>query len=173
MYRVCVVLGALVAHYDLLRERVSTMKPEYVIVHHSATNPDVAVSDIKNAHLDRGFDDIGYHYLVLSDGTIEKGRPEGIPGAHARGLNQRSIGICCLGNFEYAPVGNEQFEALIVLVRELILRHEIPVEHVIGHCDAVQISPEATRTRCPGERLYERLEVLRSRVKLSSKSSSL
>lgn len=70
-----------------------------IILHCSATpegrHHDVA--DIRRWHLKRGFNDIGYHYLIHIDGTIEEGRPLNKQGAHCSGENRGSIGICYVG----------------------------------------------------------------------------
>lgn len=70
-----------------------------IIVHCSATpeGKDFTVSDIKKWHLQRGFSDIGYHWVVYRDGTIVSGRPESVSGAHCTGHNSISIGVCYIG----------------------------------------------------------------------------
>lgn len=70
-----------------------------IIVHCSATpeGKDFTVSDIKRWHLQRGFSDIGYHWVVYRDGTIVSGRPESVSGAHCTGHNSISIGVCYIG----------------------------------------------------------------------------
>lgn len=72
---------------------------ERIIIHCSATPPkrDVTADDIRQWHLARGWADIGYHYVVRLDGTVESGRPITRQGAHARGHNKDSIGICYIG----------------------------------------------------------------------------
>lgn len=70
-----------------------------IIVHCSATpeGKDYTVSDIKKWHLARGFSDIGYHYIIYRDGSINKGRDESKIGAHCEGYNSNSIGVCYIG----------------------------------------------------------------------------
>lgn len=70
-----------------------------VIVHCSATpeGKDFTVADIRRWHLQRGFSDIGYHWCVYRDGSINKGRDESIIGAHCTGHNSNSIGVCYIG----------------------------------------------------------------------------
>lgn len=53
---------------------------------------------INQWHLDRGWDGIGYHYIILKNGLIEKGRELHKIGAHCKGQNSDSIGICMIGN---------------------------------------------------------------------------
>ena len=70
-----------------------------IIVHCSATpeGKDFTVADIKRWHLQRGFSDIGYHYVIYRDGSIHTGRDESIIGAHCTGHNTNSIGVCYIG----------------------------------------------------------------------------
>ncbi len=71
-----------------------------IILHCSAT-PEGRhhdVEDIRRWHVDgRGWSDIGYHYLILLDGTVEAGRPVARQGAHCKGHNKDTIGICYVG----------------------------------------------------------------------------
>ena len=70
-----------------------------LIVHCSATpeGKDYSVDTIRQWHLQRGFSDIGYHYVVYRDGSIHIGRDESIIGAHCTGHNTNSIGVCYIG----------------------------------------------------------------------------
>ena len=70
-----------------------------LIVHCSATpeGKDYTVQDIRRWHLQRGFKDIGYHYVIYRDGSIHSGRPVAQIGAHCTGHNRNSIGICYIG----------------------------------------------------------------------------
>ena len=73
-----------------------------IILHCSATpeGRDVSVKTIREWHKQRGWSDIGYHYVVMLDGTIEEGRPLERQGAHVRGHNKGSIGICYVGGLD-------------------------------------------------------------------------
>lgn len=70
-----------------------------IIVHCSATpeGEDFTTAQIKQWHLQRGFSDIGYHYVIYRDGSIHAGRPEAISGAHCTGHNTISVGVCYIG----------------------------------------------------------------------------
>ena len=70
-----------------------------IILHCSATpeNKDFHASDIDRWHKQRGFNSIGYHFVITLDGTIERGRPIEKAGAHTTGHNSYSIGICYIG----------------------------------------------------------------------------
>ena len=73
-----------------------------IILHCSATREgqDVSVETIRKWHLNRGWSDIGYHYVIYLDGSIHEGRPVNRGGAHTKGYNSKSIGICYIGGVE-------------------------------------------------------------------------
>ena len=73
-----------------------------IIIHCSATREDqqVSVDTIRDWHLAKGWNDIGYHFYVDLDGTINKGRDIDKMGAHCKGHNRNSIGICYCGGVE-------------------------------------------------------------------------
>lgn len=73
-----------------------------IIVHCSATpeGRHTTVEEIKQWHLQRGWKDIGYHYVIYLDGTIHIGRPESVVGAHCSGYNKNSIGVCYIGGVD-------------------------------------------------------------------------
>lgn len=112
-----------------------------IIVHCTATpeGKGVTVAAIKSGHLARGFKDIGYHYVIDLDGTINKGRDEGIIGAHCTGFNAHSIGISYIGGVKTdgtTPKDTRtaaQKTAMARLVRELLQRY--PDAKVKGHRD--------------------------------------
>lgn len=82
-------------------------KIDKIIIHCSATpeGRDVKTETIRQWHLKRGWSDIGYHYVIELDGKIVSGRPLERVGAHCRGENTGSIGICYVGgvNEEMIP----------------------------------------------------------------------
>ncbi len=98
-----------------------------LIIHCSATpeGKPFTAADIDRWHRQRGFDGIGYHYVIHLDGSVHKGRPIEKPGAHCKGHNAHSIGICYVGGC--AADGTtpkdtrtpQQRQALRTLVEEL------------------------------------------------------
>ena len=107
-----------------------------IIIHCSATREgrNYDVEEIRRWHLKRGWSDIGYHYLIHLDGTIETGRPIERMGAHTTGQNRNSIGICYVGGVEatrnskgkFTPKDTrtlEQKNSLIKLMHELIYKY--------------------------------------------------
>jgi N-acetylmuramoyl-L-alanine amidase len=109
-----------------------------IIIHCSATpaGRDVHAADIDLWHRRRGFRAIGYHYVVDLDGSIEQGRPEAEIGAHCRGYNAHSIGVCYVGGLDANghPTDTRtpnQRRALRQLVAEL--RRRYPAATIHGH----------------------------------------
>ena len=111
-----------------------------LIIHCSATLPGqrVSVQDIDRWHRQRGFDCIGYHFYITVDGTIWTGRPLSQVGAHCKGYNAHSIGICYEGGLdeEGRPCDTRtllQKAALVALINKL--RELYPAADVVGHND--------------------------------------
>lgn len=112
-----------------------------LIVHCSATpaGRDVTASDIRRWHKEeRGFADIGYHFVVRLDGRVECGRPMAVVGAHCRGHNSRSVGVCYVGGIgsDGRPADTRtpaQRQALLGLLTAL--RRRFPGASIHGHRD--------------------------------------
>ena len=106
----------------------NTNKPNKIIIHHSATDDDNYANDydsIKWYHtVSKGWNDIGYHWLVeYDDGIkIKEGRYEVVEGAHTIGQNSQSIGICLVGNYDAYEPTKEQYATIRKLVSEIRLR---------------------------------------------------
>lgn len=121
-----------------------------IILHHSGSDKDTPES-IEAYHKSLGWKCCGYHYVIY-DGLIYKMRPEYMVGAHCRGHNSDSIGICVCGDFS-----NGLYDAsdiiirlnLVSLIKELALRHP-SIYKVVLHKDYAN-------TLCPG-----RLSVLKN-----------
>ena len=114
--------------------------PEVVAIHCAATPPtlDIGAEDIRRWHREKGWFDIGYHFVIRRDGTVENGRDIKRPGAHARGHNHNSVGICLAGGVDAdkKPDNNftqEQFKSLEDLLMKLVSAYDIHT--VIGHRD--------------------------------------
>ena len=124
-----------------LKPRASTKR---IVIHHAASAGDVSAATIHQWHMEgNGWAGIGYHYLVRFDGTIERGRPENIVGAHAgSSANGDSIGICLTGNLSVHSPTEAQVTALVWLIKDIYRRYaELTI---IGH-------EEVMATDCPGK----------------------
>lgn len=114
------------------------------IIVHCADTPegrDDKAADIRRWHKARGFNDIGYHYVVDLDGTIEPGRDVTIAGAHTTGHNADSIGVCYIGGADSSMKPkdtrtDEQKTALRLLLKYLVQKY--PGATIYGHRDFAQ-----------------------------------
>tara|TARA_Y100001960_G_C14781757_1_gene887388 strand:- start:3337 stop:3711 length:375 start_codon:yes stop_codon:yes gene_type:complete len=74
------------------------------------------VQSIKRYHMSKGWKDIGYHFVIKQDGTIEIGRPLEKMGAHCKGHNKTSVGTCLIGRTVFTE---KQFTSLKQLHKSL------------------------------------------------------
>lgn len=111
-----------------------------LIIHCSAVMPyqTSSVEQIDNWHrYGRGWaNGCGYHYVIRRDGTIEKGRPDEMVGAHCLNHNRHSLGICYEGgldaNGNHADTRTpEQKKSMLNLLTELKKKH--PRALIVGH----------------------------------------
>ena len=109
-----------------------------LIIHCSAVMPNQQSSahQIDLWHRQLGWAGIGYHYVVRRDGTVEKGRDEKLVGAHCRGYNQHSIGICYEGGLDLNGHPSdtrtpEQKTAMLNLLKEL--KNRYPHAEITDH----------------------------------------
>lgn len=117
-----------------------TTRPINELIWHCSATPegkDFTVADIRAWHRKRGWDDVGYHYVVYRDGSIHAGRPVEKVGAHVEGRNTGTIGAVYIGgttkNGRYAKDTRtpEQREAMLWLTKELARMYAL--ERVSGH----------------------------------------
>ena len=113
-----------------------------IVVHCSATREgqDVSTETIRGWHVnDRGWSDIGYHYVIELDGRLVVGRDVSIAGAHTRGHNSDSIGICYVGGVESDGVTPKdtrtESQKLSLLNLITVLKSMYPDAIVYGHRD--------------------------------------
>lgn len=123
-------------------------KIDAIVVHCSATRAgqDIGKSEINRMHVARGFNCIGYNYVVRIDGTVETGRSLQIDGAHCNSkgfsgvsYNKHSIGICYIGGLDKSgKAADTRTDAQKKALRELIAKlvKEYPgIKGILGHRD--------------------------------------
>lgn len=120
-----------------------------IVIHYTATKPDqlISVDTIRQWHKARGFDDIGYHFVIDQVGRIERGRPIGKTGAHVANHNTGTVGVCYVGGLVGPDKGADtrtpaQKRALRLLVASLRSTFGAHLK-VVGHRDLAA-------TQCPG-----------------------
>ena len=117
---------------------MSRKDTDFIAVHCAATDAsqDIGKAEIDVWHRQRGFLCIGYHFVIRRNGKIEYGREVRTVGAHVKGYNHNSIGICMVGGGSTKEVNNfttAQWATLEGLLRDL--RHEYPDAVIQGHRD--------------------------------------
>ncbi len=128
---------------------------DYIIIHCAATpeGRDVSTETIKSWHVDgRGWSDIGYHYVVELDGTIGQGRDLDRSGAHTKGQNARSIGVCYVGGCDKDmkpkdTLFGEQLDSMESLIKGLMDKY--PNAKLAGH-------NEFANKACPSFKVSEK-----------------
>lgn len=115
---------------------------KYIILHHTEVMGRHDVREIHQWHLNKNWAGIGYHYYIDKDGDIYTGRPVMTVGAHTKGYNAISIGICFEGNFDKEQMSEQQLDASILLLSILSLGYHNAA--IRGHRDF------NTQKTCPG-----------------------
>ena len=128
-------------------------KVKYIVIHHA---------EIDNGNKEYyhwlhkayfGWDAIGYHFVIgngvdnlSEDGHIETGRDIKYQGAHVKTANDKSIGICLVGNLDNYQATAKQYDTLIKLVKKLMKEYNIELKNIVGHRDF-----EGVTKTCPGK----------------------
>ena len=123
------------------------MKPITLLVVHCSATPatrDIGVAEIRAAHKAKRppWKDVGYHYVIRRNGTVEKGRADNVMGAHVVGHNNGSLGICLIGGVKPDNTAETNFTAAqYAALKELLttLKGRYPNARVCGHRD---LSPD-------------------------------
>lgn len=116
------------------------------------------IETIRAVHVrDRGWGDIGYHYIIDRAGLIWEGRPILYQGAHVKQNNEHNIGILVLGNFEKQSPSSAQLKSLYNTTAKLTSQYRIKPALVRSH---KEINP----TTCPGRNLQKQMNGLRKHV---------
>ena len=136
---------------------VAAARPwKWIVIHHSAT-PSGSASEFDKMHKAKGWDELGYHFVIgngtqSGNGQVEVGPrwPKQKWGAHAKTpdnkYNDYGIGICLVGNFDIERPTPQQTQALSKLVAYLMRTYKIPASNVLGHRDTKP-------TDCPGRNI--------------------
>ena len=136
-------------------------KIDLIVIHCSATRSNIHFTPeaLETCHRERGFKGCGYHFYITQDGLVHAMRPVEIIGAHAKGFNAHSIGVCYEGGLD--PQGKpcdtrtiKQKSMLHSLVGRL--KKEFGISRVVGHRDLSpdkngdgKITPDEWIKQCP------------------------
>ena len=121
-----------------------------IVVHHSDSR-DVSANEIDRWHKERGWNGIGYHFVIRQDGSIEPGRELDKQGAHDKVRNKTHIGVCLAGKIHQQPPTIDQLASLQKLLRGLMERFDIEVKSIDRH-----------HGKCPGQ--YFPMELMKNNL---------
>ena len=112
-----------------------------LVVHCSDTedNDKLRAMDLHKMHLNFGWDGIGYHKIINRCGKIENGRPEYWMGAHVKGKNDISLGVCLIGRYKFTAKQYLSLEKVLKKWKSLY-----PKAKIVGHRDTGN-----TKKTCP------------------------
>jgi hypothetical protein len=135
----------------------------FIVIHHSAT-PNGGAVMFDRIHKSKGWDELGYHFVVGNGSDTRDGQVEVGPrwrkqkwGAHAKTpdnkYNDYGIGICLVGNFDITRPTARQLDSLARLVAFLQRTYNIPPGRVFGHGTVHTFDRGGTSTDCPGRNM--------------------
>ncbi len=135
--------------------------PNRISVHHTVTPNEAGdgahwVNQIQLWHMNQGWADIGYHFLISWDGTIYRGNPENRMGAHVGNDNSGNLGIALIGSYhQNQGPSDAQIQSLAQMLRYLGDKYDIDLnrDRVKGHGEW-----PGQATQCPGTHLRNQLD---------------
>ena len=141
---------------DIQNPISAQLKWKYIVIHHSSTNSGNAkIFDRYHREEMKIPDGLAYHFVIGNGNKSGNGEVEissrwhkQIPGPHCfdSSMNEQSIGICLVGDFEKGKPSLAQTKALEELLRKLMKEYQIPPERIIGHQEV-----DKGKTDCPGK----------------------
>lgn len=115
---------------------------EAIFVHCSATKAtmDIGVREIRQWHKEQGWLDIGYHFVIRRDGTVEAGREQSAVGSHVKNFNSTSVGVCLVGGIDakgnheanFTPAQMNALKSLLVALQTLYPGAAIRAHHDVA-----------------------------------------
>ena len=152
---------------DVIRRRVNAMgNISRITLHHEGSpNAPVLFSDVQSTarrielirkfHLERGWGDIGYHFVIDRSGRVWEARPLAYQGAHVKNQNPHNVGVMCLGNFNIQQPSNAQLQTVARFTRSLRRKYRVQQGSIYTH-------RELGVTSCPGNALQPKIVTMRS-----------
>ena len=136
-----------------------------ITVHHDGMDPFTSSSRadavdrlelIRRSHVNKGWADIGYHFVIDPAGRIYEARPLALQGAHVKDNNEHNLGVMMLGNFDRQSPTPAAAAALAAFVRGQMARYSVDHRRVYTH-------QELRPTACPGTSLQSYMIAQRGR----------
>lgn len=129
------VRNQLARHPSKIYSKRKTDVIKYLVIHHSATNSGDAFSFARYHVNNHDWPGIGYHYVILEDGTVQWTNNIEVTSYHVKEHNSYSVGICIVGNFTKDVLNTKQKEAVKELVGSLMAQLNLSIERIVGHSE--------------------------------------
>ena len=135
----------------------------YITVHHdgmdsyygdSRASAVERLEVIRRSHRNKGWGDIGYHFVIDRGGRVWEARHRYFQGAHVKDHNEGNIGVMAMGNFDQQMPTNAQLDGLGRHVKMLMQMYNIPIRNIRTH-------QEWAVTACPGRQLQRHMNTVR------------
>lgn len=138
----------------------------HIVLHHTAAE-EKNTEQIRKYHKSIGWRDIGYDFVIEKDGKLVDGRSLSIQGAHAgvTYYNQHAIGIAVIGNLSKRYIYTKQYDTLINLLLDLMIKWDISINNILLH-------REIKNTQCPGNNFPKEKLFIDLKDKLNSSSEN-
>lgn len=152
------------------RTLMNKMLPvKHITVHHDGiptlfTGSDAAstcarIEFVRRGHRNKGWGDIGYHFIIDRSGAVWEGRPIAWQGAHVRDHNEGNVGILVMGNFEIQKPTSQQLASLDELVSKAKSHWRVKSSNLRSHREW-----EDAATSCPGRNLQSKWKSIRATI---------
>ncbi|MBS4026146.1 MAG: N-acetylmuramoyl-L-alanine amidase [Clostridia bacterium] len=124
-----------------------TLPFTHLVIHHTGAE-EKDTDQIRRYHLSKGWQDVGYHFVIERDGKVAAGRKLSTTGAHcqADGMNRKAVGIALIGNFEKNHPSFHQIKSLLELMKKLTKELKILPKNILLHNQV-----QGANTLCPGK----------------------
>ena len=122
--------------YKRFKNKPKDNNVEWIICHHSGGTDKNPLEDtshhtakmMEDYHLSKGWEGLGYQYVIHKNGDVWLGRPEHYHGAHTTTHNTKSIGICLAGNYDATLPTKEQEKSLTFLLNSLKIKYKLSIK---------------------------------------------
>ena len=132
----------------------------FVLHHTGDTDVDLSAEEIHQMHLNNGWSGCGYHFIFRKDGSVERGRPENMMGAHCPGANGTRLGLHICGSFAGQLPTEAQLNSLVEFLKEYTAKYMVNIMDdsvLTGH-------RQWLATACPGDALFNHIPAIRELV---------
>lgn len=127
--------------YKKLKDKPKDNNPEFLIIHHGGGSDADPLADtshhtakmMEEWHLAKGWEGLGYQFVIHKNGDVWRGRPEHYHGSHTTTHNKKSIGLCLSGNFDATLPTKAQEDSLRSLLVGLMSTYNISKDKIVPH----------------------------------------